>query len=312
LEFVLQLRDSFRDENKLHIKYIYELLLELKGQLMKSPTVVEVAVPADGAVTVFGDIHGQYYDLLNGMEKSGLPSEKNILIFNGDLVDRGSWSIEVITLLVAFKVLYPNYMHIGRGNHEGKSMTKMYGFEGECKNKYGAMLYELYSEIFTYLPLVHLIGGKVFVTHGGLFSSDGVTLDSIRKINRFREIPDEGIMCELLWSDPLPAGVLGRRPSKRGVAIQFGADVTKRFLDDNGLDLIVRSHEVRDNGYEVEHDGRLITIFSAPNYCDQQGNKAAFVRFSADLKPQFTVYSHVPHPKTPAMHYAPMNGFYGM
>ena len=109
----------------------------MKELLLKTPTVVDVTVPVDGSVVVFGDVHGQYFDLLNALELSGLPSEKNILIFNGDLVDRGSWSVEVITLLATMKVLWPQWIHIGRGNHEGRSMTKMYGFEGECKAKYG-------------------------------------------------------------------------------------------------------------------------------------------------------------------------------
>ncbi|XP_023530350.1 serine/threonine-protein phosphatase 5-like [Cucurbita pepo subsp. pepo] len=99
-------------------------------------------------------------------------------------------------------------------------------------------------------------------------------------------------MCEILWSDPQPNP--GRGPSKRGVGLAFGADVTKRFLEENNLDLIVRSHEVKDEGYEIEHDGKLITVFSAPNYCDQMGNKGAFIRFEApDLKPNIVTFSAV-------------------
>jgi len=100
--------------------------------------------------------------------------------------------------------------------------------------------------------------------HGGLFSRDDVTLQEIREIDRNRQPPDEGLMCELLWSDPQPQ--MGRAPSKRGVGVQFGPDVTQNFLSINSLDYIVRSHEVKNDGYEVGHDGKCITVFSAPNY----------------------------------------------
>jgi len=100
--------------------------------------------------------------------------------------------------------------------------------------------------------------------HGGLFSSDDVTLDDIRAVDRNRQPPEEGIMCELLWSDPQPQN--GRAPSKRGVGIQFGPDVTLKFIEKNNLDYVIRSHEVKPEGYEVAHDGKCITVFSAPNY----------------------------------------------
>merc|ERR1719197_1060425 len=182
-------------------------------------------------------------------------------------------------------------------------MNKGYGFEGEVKAKYNERCMEVFTEIFNMLPLVHLINHKVFITHGGLFSRKGVTMDEIRKINRFHEPGDNGLMCELLWSDPAPLGQ-GIQPSKRGVGIQFGSDITKDFCETNGLELIVRSHEVRDEGFSLEHDDRLVTIFSAPNYCDSVGNKGAFIKFEHDLKPQFTQFKHVPHPDMKPMAYA--------
>ena len=124
------------------------------------------------------------------------------------------------------------------------------------------------------------------VVHGGLFKDDVVKLDDIRAIPRGREPPDSGLMSDLMWADPQPFP--GRSPSKRGIGLSFGPDVTKKFLSDNNLELLVRSHEVKDEGYLVEHDGKCITIFSAPNYCDQMGNKGAFIRFNHDCKPNFT------------------------
>jgi serine/threonine-protein phosphatase 5 len=146
-------------------------------------------------------------------------------------------------------------------------MNKVYGFEGEVKHKYSQQMFQLFTEVFHVLPLAYCLGGKVLVVHGGLFSRDDVTLDDIRKIDRRREPPDEGLMSEILWSDPQPNP--GRAPSKRGVGLSFGPDVTANFLERNNLKLVVRSHEVKDAGYEVEADGKLITVFSAPNYCDQ-------------------------------------------
>ena len=115
-------------------------------------------------------------------------------------------------------------------------------------------------------------------------------------------MPHDGPMCDLLWSDPQAAE--GRSPSKRGVGLSFGPDVTKAFLDKNDLGLVIRSHEVRDNGYEVEHGGNLITVFSAPNYCDAIGNKGAFIHLYADLEPKFTTFDAAPHPPVRPMAYA--------
>lgn len=108
------------------------------------------------------------------------------------------------------------------------------------------------------------LNSRVLVMHGGLFSQDNVTLNDLRNIERNRQPPEDGLMCELLWSDPQPQNGLG--PSKRGVGTQFGPDITSRFCKVNKLDYVVRSHEVKDMGYEVAHDGKCITVFSAPNY----------------------------------------------
>ena len=140
------------------------------------------------------------------------------------------------------------------------------------------------------------------MTHGGLPTDDKVMLDDIRKIKRGTEPAESGLMSDLLWSDPQPFE--GKSPSKRGVGYSFGPDITAAFLKRNDLDLLVRSHEVKDEGYLVEHAGKTITIFSAPNYCDSMGNKGAFIRFGSNLKPEFTQYDAVPHPNVRPMAYA--------
>ncbi|KAH7365718.1 hypothetical protein KP509_18G042200 [Ceratopteris richardii] len=303
LDFIKSMMEEFRQQRKLHKRYGFQILLQVRKLLMALPSLVDVTVPENGQFTVCGDVHGQYYDLLNIFELNGLPSNENPYLFNGDFVDRGSFSVEVIFTLFALKCLYPEGVYLSRGNHESKSMNKIYGFEGEVKAKFNERMVDLFAEVFCCLPLAHVLNGKVFVVHGGLFSTDGVKLSDIRAIDRFSEPPDEGLMCELLWSDPFDG--LGRAPSKRGVAVAFGSDVTKRFLADNNLDLIVRSHEVKEEGYQIEHDGKLITVFSAPNYCDQMGNKGAFIKFKApEFKPDIKVFEAVPHPNVKAMAYA--------
>ncbi|KAA0061672.1 serine/threonine-protein phosphatase 5 [Cucumis melo var. makuwa] len=303
LDFVKKMIDDFKNQKSLHKRYAFQIVLQVREIMRALPSLVDINIPEGRHLTVCGDVHGQFYDLLNIFELNGLPSDENPYLFNGDFVDRGSFSVEVILTLFAFKCMSPSAMHLSRGNHESKSMNKIYGFEGEVRSKLNETFVELFAEVFCSLPLAYVLNEKVFVAHGGLFSVDGVKLSDIRAIDRFCEPPEEGLMCEILWSDPQPNP--GRGPSKRGVGLAFGADVTKRFLQENNLDLIVRSHEVKDEGYEIEHDGKLITVFSAPNYCDQMGNKGAFIRFEApDMKPNIVTFSAVPHPDVKPMAYA--------
>ncbi|KAK3093281.1 hypothetical protein FSP39_013620 [Pinctada imbricata] len=286
LEFVKDLMQTFKDQKKLHRKYAYEVLLIVKKVFEGQPSLVDITVPPEEKFTICGDIHGQYYDLLNIFELNGLPSQENPYLFNGDFVDRGSFSVECILVLFCFKLLYPKHFFMARGNHESMTMNQMYGFEGESQ------MADLFTEIFNLLPLCHCINNKILVMHGGLFRDDAVTLNDLRKIDRNRQPPESGLMCELLWSDPQP--VCGTGDSKRGVGTMFGPDVTKKFLQRNKLDYIVRSHEVKQEGFEVTHDGKCITVFSAPNYCDTMGNKGAFITIKGnDLTPKFTSFDAV-------------------
>jgi len=181
-------------------------------------------------------------------------------------------------------------------------MNRIYGFEGEVKAKYDDKIFTLFLEVFEWLPLAAVVGGKVFVTHGGLPTDSSVMLEDIRKIKRGMEPPERGLMSDLLWSDPQPFP--GKSMSKRGVGFSFGPDIAAAFLDRNYLDLLVRSHEVKEEGYLVEHGGKTITVFSAPNYCDTMGNKGAFIHFDESLQPKFTQYEAVPHPDVKPMAYA--------
>ncbi|TKR86676.1 hypothetical protein L596_011219 [Steinernema carpocapsae] len=283
-EFMQELISTFKAQGKLHKKYAFQMLLEIRKFFMKEPTLVDINVPDRQKFTICGDVHGQFYDLCNIFDLSGLPSatpgQENPYLFNGDFVDRGSFSVETIFTLFGFKLLYPRHFYMSRGNHESDVMNKMYGFEGEVKNKYSAQMADLFTEIFNYLPLCHVVNNKILVCHGGLFKNDDVTLDQIRATNRVRQPPEEGIMCDLLWSDPQDSN--GRSPSKRGVGCQFGPDITEDFCKRNGLLYVVRSHEVKPLGYERHHNDKCFTVFSAPNYCDTMGNKGAFITVTGD------------------------------
>lgn len=303
-EFIDDMIERFKTGKKIHKKYVYQIVIAVKKIVYDEPTMVEMKIPDDVKLTVCGDTHGQYFDLMELFRLNGRPTDKHYYLFNGDFVDRGSWSTEIALLLYAYKWLRPQGMFLNRGNHETDDMNKVYGFEGECKAKYNERVFKLFSESFSALPLATLIGDKYLVLHGGLFSDDNVTLDDIRKLDRHaqRQPGQAGLMMEMLWTDPQTAP--GRGPSKRGVGMQFGPDVTKRFCEKNNLDAIIRSHEVRMEGYEEEHDGKCITVFSAPKYCDQTENRGAYININPDYKLQFNQFDAVPHPDIKPMAYA--------
>lgn len=258
-EFIDDMIVRFKDGKRIHKKYVFQIIKAVRDLVYAEPTMVETEVPEKTRLTVCGDTHGQYFDLLEIFRLNGYPTEEHAYLFNGDFVDRGSWSTEIALLLYAYKWLRPKQFFLNRGNHETDDMNRVYGFEGECKAKYNEKTFRLFSESFSALPLATLIGKKYLVLHGGLFSDDKTTLDDIRKLDRHvqRQPGQQGLMMEMLWTDPQTEP--GRGPSKRGVGLQFGPDVTKRFCENNGLEAVIRSHEVRMEGYEVEHDGRCIT-----------------------------------------------------
>lgn len=262
-------------------------------------------------ITVCGDTHGQFFDVLNIFDKFGQVSEDHAYLFNGDFVDRGSWGCEVALLLYALKILYPNRIFINRGNHETDDMNSVYGFKDECKFKYGEKLFKCFSESFGSLPYCTLINGEYLVMHGGLFSDDSITVKDLKEINRFNQShgqpPKSGVEMELLWTDPQTES--GRSLSKRGIGMQFGPDITKAFCVKNQIKGVIRSHEVRQNGYEWEHNGMLCTVFSAPNYCDVQGNLGGVINMvrkdptGAEMELQCENFAAVPHPDIPPMKY---------
>jgi len=232
--------------------------------------------PVNTPVAVCGDIHGQFYDLLELFRVGGEVPDTNY-IFMGDYVDRGYYSVETLTYLLCLKVKYPDKITLLRGNHESEQITKVYGFYDECQARYkNANAYHKFLSVFNLLPLAAVIDKKVLCVHGGL-SPDIVTLDMISAVDRNQEIPSSGAMTDLCWSDP--EEVDGWRISPRGAGWLFGPSVTKEFMHYNGLELICRAHQLVQEGYKYMFDQKLVTVWSAPNYCYRCGNVAAILDF---------------------------------
>ncbi|KAK4518907.1 mitochondrial acyl carrier protein [Mucor velutinosus] len=247
-----------------------QLCYKLKEVLAEESTVVPVNAP----VTLCGDIHGQFYDLVKIFEVGGdLPNTS--YIFMGDFVDRGRYSLETLTLLLLYKLKYPDRITLTRGNHESH----------ECLAKYqNSRVWEWCCTVFDYLPLAAVIDGSVFCVHGGL-SPELPSIDSIRTLFRMQELPQSGGHCDLLWSDP-ETQVDAWAISPRGGGYLFGPLPTTAFCHNNGIDLIVRSHQLVDEGYNYPFDeGNLVTLWSAPNYCYRCGNKAAILKIPEEDRP---------------------------
>ena len=250
---------------------------EIKFLIDKSMVIFKeqkMLIELEAPLRVCGDIHGQYYDLLRIFEHCGFPGEFNYL-FLGDYVDRGKQSLETICLLLAYKIKYPLKVHLLRGNHESSVTNRIYGFYDECKRRYNVRLGRNFTELFNYLPVAALIDEKILCMHGGL-SPDLRNLSSISEISRPTEIPDSGLLCDLLWSDP-DKEVLDFDENDRGVSVVFGEKIVQEFNRKNDLDLIIRAHQVVDDGYEFFAQRQLITIFSAPNYCGEFDNSAGIM-----------------------------------
>ncbi|TIA93626.1 hypothetical protein E3P99_00101 [Wallemia hederae] len=251
------------------IKMLCDVVL---GLLIEESNIQPVSSP----VTVCGDIHGQFWDLLELLRVGGDCRDTNY-IFMGDFVDRGHQSLESFTLLMALKARYPDRITLLRGNHESRQITQVYGFYDECQQKYGnASVWKACCQVFDYLNLAAIIDGKILCVHGGL-SPDVRTLDQIRVIARAQEIPHDGPFCDLMWSDP--DDVEHWSISPRGAGWLFGSKVTKEFNHINGLDMIARAHQLIQEGYKFMFpDNDLVTVWSAPNYCYRCGNVASVLK----------------------------------
>ncbi|XP_060924592.1 serine/threonine-protein phosphatase with EF-hands 1 [Limanda limanda] len=390
----------------LHARYVLQLLYETKKLLKQMPNIIHLSTSYINDITICGDLHGRLDDLLLIFYKNGLPSAETPYVFNGDFVDRGKKSIEVVVLLFAYLLLYPDYMHLNRGNHEDHIMNLRYGFTKEVMQKYKTHCHEilqLFQDIFSLLPVATVIDGKILIVHGGI--SDQTDLDFLSSIDRHKvksalRFPRHSLeqldigqssrqakrirltdgsrpgssrsqsknhrkrqrwlgrqdsaasssssssssssicsprtpsclsprpcpsspslpytinvlqvpfldslssvpppappahdrewkqIVDILWSDPKSQA--GCSPNTfRGGGCYFGPDVTQRLLLQHGLQLLIRSHECKQEGYELCHGGQVITIFSASNYYEEGSNRGAYIKLGRELVPRFYQY----------------------
>jgi len=244
--------------------------------------------PVKAPVTICGDIHGQFHDLLELFNKGGeIPNSR--YIFMGDFVDRGFNSVETFQLLLCLKLKYPAHITLLRGNHETRQITTVYGFYDETIRKYGnANPWKYCTEVFDYLGIGAVVEGKIFCIHGGL-SPEIKTIDQVRLIDRRMEIPHEGPFCDLMWSDPEDIETWAMSP--RGAGWLFGSRVTSEFNHINDISLIARAHQLVMDGFKYWfRDQNLVTVWSAPNYCYRCGNVASILNISDKLDKTFDIF----------------------
>ncbi|NWW25556.1 PPE1 phosphatase, partial [Falcunculus frontatus] len=309
LSFPLTVEDAnallhaFRNEQLLHARYVLQLLSETRRVLKEMPNITHLSTSYSKEITVCGDLHGNLDDLLLIFYKNGLPSEQNRYVFNGDFVDRGKNSMEILIILFAFLLIYPNDLHLNRGNHEDYIMNLRYGFTKEVSKKYKdhwKQILCLLRDVFSWLPLATIIDSKVLILHGGI--SDTTDLDFLNALERnkvrdpihvrvilfsFKNFPVQ--ILDILWSDPRSQN--GCTPNKcRGGGCYFGPDVTAKLFERYNLKMLIRSHEFKPEGYEISHDGRVITIFSASNYYEEGSNRGAYIKLNPELTPRFVQY----------------------
>ena len=239
-------------------------ILKFKEIMLSEKNLIALQTP----IQLVGDVHGQFNDLLHIFNLFESPQSCKYL-FMGDYVDRGYYSIHVMLTLMIYKILYPQHVHLIRGNHESRTISSTYGFYAECQSKYpNTQLWNWFTDAFDCLPLGAEIlgeGKSLFVVHGGL-SPQLQQLDQLRLLDRFIEIPQDGIMADIMWSDPA-ADTEGFSLSPRGAGYTFGRQVVEKFSEINNIDHIARAHQLCMEGYQELFDEKCLTVWSAPNYC---------------------------------------------
>ncbi|CAF1128119.1 unnamed protein product [Rotaria sordida] len=289
---------AFQRGETLHARYVLLILHEVRRILKRLPNVNVVSTYQSTCVTVVGDLHGNLSDLLLIFHKNGLPSNENPYIFNGDIVDRGTQSMEIFILISVAFIIYPNNVYFNRGNHEDHVLN------------------------LSWLPIASLIDDRIFVTHGGI--SDITDLNKINRIQRNKYvsilsptfvIPENEEQCQindltneqllewrqmldLLWSDPKQGN--GCEPNTyRGGGCYWGPDVTNQILEKHNWTLLIRSHECKEEGFDYCHNKKVLTIFSASNYYAAGSNRGAYVKISTNQPPSIVQFMGTKHTVKP-------------
>jgi serine/threonine-protein phosphatase PP1 catalytic subunit len=281
-------RDNPKNKKVLKKNEIKFLCVNALEVFKNQPVFLELIPP----ITICGDVHGQFFDLLRLFEAGGSPDIKNYL-FLGDYVDRGEYSINTISLLFAYKIKYPNNFFLLRGNHECAATNREYGFKDECVALYSISMWNHFNEVFEWMPITALINGRILCIHGGI-SPDLKEINDLRKITRPTDIPEKGLLCDLVWSDP-EVSCEEWCVNDRQTSYVFGQKPLKKLLTNLGLDLIVRAHQAVIPGYEFPFSPNhtIVTLFSAPNY-GGMGNKGALMHISKKMVCTFTVIDPCP------------------
>ncbi|KAF5356536.1 hypothetical protein D9758_008273 [Tetrapyrgos nigripes] len=295
------LKNHFYREGRLSEEQALWIIEKGSEILRNEPNVLNVDAP----ITVCGDIHGQYYDLMKLFEVGGSPADTRYL-FLGDYVDRGYFSIECVLYLWSLKIWYPETLFLLRGNHECRHLTDYFTFKLECKHKYSDRIYDACMESFCCLPLAAVMNKQFLCIHGGL-SPELNTLDDIRALDRFREPPTHGLMCDILWADPVEDFGTEKTTESflhnhvRGCSYFFTYQAACQFLERNNLLSVIRAHEAQDAGYRMYRKTKstgfpsVMTIFSAPNYLDVYSNKAAVLKYESNVM-NIRQFNCTPHP----------------
>ncbi|KAL3320141.1 protein phosphatase, EF-hand calcium binding domain [Cichlidogyrus casuarinus] len=271
------------------------LFCSCTAKLEVVPNVQELSLPSNSKCLLIGDLHGNLQDLHFILSQIEEPGPNNFIIFNGDYVDRGDYSLEVIIVILKLFSSYPNYVFINRGNHEDMILNQYYGFFEELSKKFSPdqaeSLKVVTSNCFKALPLCTIIDNTILVCHGGI--SPNLKIEDLRALDRtkLKSVlnPESDIermsiqetshwqqVLELLWSDPMVTN--GYKPNlARGSGCYFGPDVTDEFLTNSNLSLIIRSHECCLEGFKFHHSKKVITLFSASNYNRKGGNLGAYL-----------------------------------
>lgn len=248
---------------------IHKICKKTKEILINEPNLLSISSP----ICVLGDIHGQFEDLIELLKIKGSFLTTKYL-FLGDYVDRGPESIYIVLLLFCYKILTPTNIYFLRGNHEQRSINKIYGFYDEVLKTYkDDLVWNEINNVFQYLSLAAVVDEKYFCVHGGI--SNRTALDNIKLVPRTIAMKENDITNDLFWSDPCIK--LGCQPNQRGSGVLFGVDVVKKFLMSNNLEMVIRSHQLVQQGYRFEHQNLLLTIWSAPNYMNRVKNPAVIL-----------------------------------
>ena len=286
-KFTLEDLQACMEEGKvLNQDFVVDILHRVSEILVDEPNVLQLQSP----IVICGDIHGQLFDLFKLFSIGSKPnSATNRYLFLGDYVDRGYQSIHTFLYLAFLKILDPKSIYLIRGNHEARAQNMAYGFREEILRAYGNEgLWHLFNETFDMLPCCAIVDKRIFCVHGGL-SKDATLVQRISQIDRFSELPGEGLYADLCWSDP-DDNKHEYVPNNRGAGWLFGSEQTRAFLHANKLSLVARAHQLAMEGYKWYFDKQLVLVWSAPNYCYKSGNRAAIMRVDGNNEPTFDVF----------------------